>query len=100
MECPICLEFIKSGSFIKFTPCMHHIHIKCINEWKVTSNNNSLIYQCVICNKYRDYEFTLNPTIEISDSISDNRESPYIRNEERSNWRDAFMRCLRQLLRI
>lgn len=61
MECPICFELVNEDSFITFMPCEHSVHVKCINEWKNISSDNSLLFKCIECNKYRDYEFVLNP---------------------------------------
>jgi hypothetical protein len=99
MECPICLEPINTGSFIKFIPCDHHIHIECINNWKKCRNNNSLIYKCISCDTYRDYDFTINPVREILN------ETHLLPNEEvqvnvRRNIGDIIVACFRRIFRI
>ena len=101
MECPICFEPINKGSFIKFIPCNHCIHIECINEWKESRNDNSLVYKCISCNTYRDYEFTLNPVKENLDKI-EHTPVPEIQEHvrRRRSLRELIICCFRIILRI
>ena len=49
-ECPICFNQIaQTSNYIEFEVCNHQFHIACLNKWKKTRNNNSLIYSCILC---------------------------------------------------